>query len=69
MKAIIICAMVIGLVWPARGSELVINELLASNDTTQADQNGDYDDWIEIYNQSGATIALRATICRTIRRT
>ena len=29
---------------------LFINEFLASNDTTNADENGEYDDWIEIYN-------------------
>lgn len=28
----------------------IINEFLASNDSTYADENGDYDDWIEIYN-------------------
>ncbi len=29
---------------------LYINEFMASNGTTIADENGDYDDWIEIYN-------------------
>ncbi len=29
---------------------LFINEFMASNDTTIADENGEYDDWIEIYN-------------------
>lgn len=29
---------------------LVINEFMASNDTSIADPQGDYDDWIEIYN-------------------
>jgi len=28
----------------------VINEFLASNDSCYADENGDFDDWIEIYN-------------------
>ena len=28
----------------------VINEFLASNDSTYADPHGDFDDWIEIYN-------------------
>ncbi len=32
-----------------------INEFLASNDTCFADEHGDYDDWIEIYN--GGNIA------------
>ncbi|MBU0705424.1 MAG: lamin tail domain-containing protein, partial [Chloroflexi bacterium] len=31
---------------------LTINELLAENSSTLADENGGYDDWIEIYNSS-----------------
>ena len=38
--------------------DLVINELLASNDQTQADQDGDFDDWIELYNNGTETIDL-----------
>jgi len=34
--------------------QLSINEVLADNETTVADDEGDFDDWIEIYN-SGAT--------------
>ncbi|MDB4285679.1 CotH kinase family protein [bacterium] len=30
--------------------DLVINEFMASNDVTAADESGDYDDWIELYN-------------------
>jgi hypothetical protein len=29
---------------------VVINELMAVNYTTMADQNGEYDDWIELFN-------------------
>jgi hypothetical protein len=35
---------------------LFINELMASNATTIADEFGEYDDWIEIYNASSDTI-------------
>ena len=38
--------------------DLVINEFMASNDTTQADQDGDFDDWIELYNNTSASISL-----------
>lgn len=40
--------------------DLVINELVASNDSTSsiADQAGDFDDWIEIYNKTDHTINL-----------
>ncbi len=40
------------------GSDLVINELAASNSTIQADQNGEFDDWIELYNNTSSPINL-----------
>lgn len=39
-------------------SDIVINELMASNETTAADQDGEYDDWIELYNNTDADISL-----------
>lgn len=33
-------------------SSLVINEFMASNSTSFADANGQYDDWIELYNNT-----------------
>jgi hypothetical protein len=42
----------------ARGSDVVINEVMPSNHTTAADQNGQYDDWIELYNNSGSSVDL-----------
>lgn len=38
--------------------DLVINEFMASNDTTQADQDGEFDDWIELYNNTASSISL-----------
>lgn len=38
--------------------DVVINEFLASNDIIQADQDGEYDDWIELYNNSSENIDL-----------
>ncbi len=29
---------------------LIVNEFMASNDSSYADENGEYDDWIEIFN-------------------
>lgn len=36
--------------------DLVINEFMASNDATQADQDDEYDDWIELYNNTNSDI-------------
>jgi len=37
---------------------LVLNEVMAVNNNTITDEHGDYDDWIEVANVSGATIDL-----------
>jgi hypothetical protein len=37
---------------------VVINEVMPKNTSTAADQNGEYDDWIELYNLTSATIDL-----------
>ncbi len=37
---------------------IVINEFMASNASTQSDQNGGFDDWIELYNTSSSNINL-----------
>ena len=38
--------------------QLHINEIMASNTSTLVDNNGIYNDWIEIYNQSGTPVDL-----------
>jgi spore coat protein CotH len=37
---------------------LFINEFMASNESTIADEHGDYDDWIEVYNPEDETVWL-----------
>ena len=37
---------------------ILINEFMASNDTTIADQNGEYDDWVELFNPSNSIVDL-----------
>ena len=37
-------------------SDIVINEIMASNDNIVADEFGEYDDWIEIYNKGSNSI-------------
>ncbi len=35
---------------------VIINEVMASNATTIADEDGDYEDWIELYNYGDSAI-------------
>lgn len=35
---------------PPEAPPLVVNELLARNDTANADEAGEFDDWVELYN-------------------
>jgi len=39
-------------------SDIVINELMAANDFTVADEFGEFDDWIEIYNKGSEAVNL-----------
>ncbi|MBJ24676.1 MAG: hypothetical protein CMC91_00810 [Flavobacteriaceae bacterium] len=41
-----------------KGKGLIINEFLASNDYCCTDESGDYDDWVELYNDSNESIDL-----------
>lgn len=42
----------------AAGTDLVINELMASNESTLADPQGEYDDWIEVRNLADRPVGL-----------
>ena len=42
----------------AVAGDIVINELSASNSNIEADQDGEYDDWIELYNNTSSSIDL-----------
>lgn len=42
----------------AASEDVVINEFMASNSKTAKDQDGEYDDWIELFNNSGKTLDL-----------
>lgn len=43
---------------PVTGQNLHLNEILSSNETTLADENGDFEDWIEIHNSGGEEVVL-----------
>jgi len=49
----VVCAILTAAV-PAQGVSLTINEVMASNAVAKTDPQGQYDDWIELYN-SGST--------------
>jgi hypothetical protein len=42
----------------AKGSPVVINELMASNTASLADPQGEYEDWIELFNASDSEVDL-----------
>ncbi len=59
--AIILALMILSLtLWAdsAICQQLAINEFMASNSATAADQYGEFDDWIELYNFGSSEIAL-----------
>ncbi len=43
---------------PATGQNIRINEIMSSNSTIVADEDGDFPDWIEIYNAGTGTTQL-----------
>ncbi|MGB0916663.1 MAG: CotH kinase family protein [Flavobacteriales bacterium] len=40
------------------GGDVVLNELMASNSTTAEDQDGESDDWIELFNRTSSSVDL-----------
>jgi len=44
--------------WIGAGQNVCINEVMSSNETIIADEDGDYSDWIELYNAGDSTINL-----------
>ncbi len=47
-----------GIAWADADEVLFINEIMASNRDTIADEDGDYEDWIELYNAGGQDVDL-----------
>ena len=62
MKRLVLCAVVVlvlcGTAATGRATTLVINEFMAINDATLADQDNDFPDWIEIYNPTDSGVNL-----------
>ena len=49
-------------------SFLFINEFMASNDTQNTDEHGEYDDWVEIFNGGTTAVDLGDTLFQMITK-
>jgi spore coat protein CotH len=58
MKKLIICISLSISALVLLGQTVVINEFMASNDTTAEDEYGEFNDWVELYNNSAETVSL-----------
>jgi hypothetical protein len=58
--AVVMAAVLLGGGLPAHNTAaaVVINEFMASNGTVRADEDGDFEDWIELFNTSEAPVDL-----------
>ena len=54
-RAFLLC---VAILWPLPANALVISEFMAANTITIADDDGDFSDWVELYNQSGGAVPL-----------
>jgi hypothetical protein len=52
-RAFTLCALLALALCPAR-AQVMINEIVAANDSGLEDENGDHSDWFELYNASDA---------------
>lgn len=57
-KSLCLVALLIACYYNPTKAQLLINELMASNETTIANELGEYEDWIEIYNAGTSDIDL-----------
>ena len=58
MKFIILNILLLVLIYPIYSQSILINEFLAVNDKTIEDDFNEFNDWIEIYNNTGETVNL-----------
>ena len=58
MKHFYLIVFLIFLLIPLFSQEVFINEVMSSNSLTIQDENGDYSDWIELYNNSDQVVNL-----------
>jgi hypothetical protein len=58
LKKLYFCSLVLGLLCTGSVAQVVINEGSNRNYSSIADENGDYPDWIELYNAGGTAVSL-----------
>ncbi|MEM7395406.1 MAG: lamin tail domain-containing protein, partial [Verrucomicrobiota bacterium] len=58
LKRVLFCFLLFISTSPLFAADLVINEFMANNDATIQDEDGDFEDWIEIYNNAPTNINL-----------
>ncbi len=58
MRTLVFSLLLLAVVGEVQAQHPVLNELMASNTETLADDDGDFSDWIELYNPTGADILL-----------
>ncbi|MFC1600865.1 lamin tail domain-containing protein, partial [Candidatus Sumerlaeota bacterium] len=55
---LITCVLVLGFASGVAPGDVLINEMMASNSTAIADEHGEFDDWIEIYNSGPSAVLM-----------
>jgi hypothetical protein len=58
MKVRVLCFLIWYSIFLSHSQNLIINEIMSANSSYFSDEDGDYSDWIEIYNNSNDTINL-----------
>ena len=54
-RLVLICIL---LLFYSHSYSLIINEIVASNSSTNSDGDGDFSDWLELYNETNETLQL-----------
>ena len=55
----LVALLLVGIILPATGQQIRINEIMSSNSAAKADEDGDFSDWIELYNPGPDTVHLQ----------
>ena len=56
-KIILLFSLIFG--FQSYSQNISINEIMSSNSNTISDEDGEYEDWIEIYNFGSTTVSLK----------